>query len=78
MLHAALQSVRVQSQLLLLHAVLSSVTASTPVQMPLQAWPSTRVVLDDREQGRVLLVQPGDSSAALSKVSVSGRPACQV
>eukprot|EP00891_Asterochloris_glomerata_P002517 jgi/Astpho2/2517/e_gw1.00048.124.1_t len=33
-----------------------------------QDWPNTRVVLDDRKQGRVLLVQPGDSSAALSKV----------
>lgn len=46
--------------------------------MPLQDWPNTRVVLDDRKQGRVLLVQPGDSSAALSKVSVPARPAHQL
>ncbi len=46
--------------------------------MPLQGWPNTRVVLDDRKQGRVLLVQPGDSSAALSKVSVPARPAYQL
>ena len=46
--------------------------------MPLQGWPNARVVLDNRKQGRVLLVQPGDSSAVLSKVSAPASPAYQL